>query len=211
MQKLLQIQIFVSVYKCGEISKFYSNNDKRYAQNVTNLFLNAKIFYQNIDVKRNKSKVLDVLFYKVYNDTVISYFELEQTSLTDIVDIFIRVNNGGTNLTKTEMLMSVVSSVWRDGRSKIDTFLKKINNNGQFDFDVDFIMRASLFIMDKDVLVTQENVLESASEIENEWESIKSSIIQAVNVISEEKFSKSSLRSKNSIIPIAYYFAKTNI
>ena len=30
-------------------------------------------------------------------------------------------------------------------------------------------MRASLFIMDKDVLVTQENVLESASEIENEW------------------------------------------
>ena len=106
--------------------------------------------------------------------------------------------------------MSVVSSVWRDGRSKIDTFLKKINNNGQFDFDVDFIMRASLFIMDKDVLVSQENVLESASEIENEWESIKSSIIQAVYVISEERFSKSSLRSKNSIIPIAYYFAKTN-
>ena len=90
------------------------------------------------------------MFYKVYNDTVISYFELEKTSLTDIVDIFIRVNNGGTNLTKTEMLMSVVTSVWRDGRSKIDKFLKKINNNGEFDFDVDFIMRASLFIMDKD-------------------------------------------------------------
>ena len=32
--------------------------------------------------------------------------------------------------------------------------------------------------MDKDVLVTQENVLESASEIENEWETIKSSVIR---------------------------------
>ena len=210
--------IWFPVYKCGEISKFYSNNDKRYLQKRDKFIFECKKFLleklQNNELTERKwnkySKVLGDLFFKVYNDTVISYFELEQTSLTDIVDIFIRVNNGGTNLTKTEMLMSVVSSVWRDGRSKIDTFLKKINNNGQFDFDVDFIMRASLFIMDKDVLVTQENVLESASEIENEWESIKSSIIQAVNVISEEKFSKSSLRSKNSIIPIAYYFAKTN-
>ena len=205
------------VYKCGEISKFYSNNDKRYAQKRDKFIFECKDLLsqklQNIELKERKwnkfLKVLDVLFYKVYNDTVISYFELEQTSLTDIVDIFIRVNNGGTNLTKTEMLKSVVSSVWRDGRSKIDTFLKKINNNGQFDFDADFIMSIP-FIMDKDVLVTQENVLESASEIENEWESIKSSIIQAVNVIGEERFSKSSLRSKNSIIPIAYYFAKTN-
>ena len=210
--------IWFPVYKCGEISKFYSNNDKRYLQKRDKFIFECKKFLleklQNNELTERKwnkySKVLGDLFFKVYNDTVISYFELEQTSLTDIVDIFIRVNNGGTNLTKTEMLMSVVSSVWRDGRSKIDTFLKKINNNGQFDFDVDFIMRASLFIMDKDVLVTQENVLESASEIENEWESIKSSIIQAVNVIGEERFSKSSLRSKNSIIPIAYYFAKTN-
>ena len=184
----------VSVYKCGEISKFYSNNDKRYLQKRDKFIFECKKFLleklQNNELTERKwnkySKVLGDLFFKVYNDTVISYFELEQTSLTDIVDIFIRVNNGGTNLTKTEMLMSVVSSVWRDGRSKIDTFLKKINNNGQFDFDVDFIMRASLFIMDKDVLVTQENVLESASEIENEWESIKSSIIQAVNVIAKK-------------------------
>tara|TARA_Y100001933_G_C18977619_1_gene555260 strand:- start:107 stop:1942 length:1836 start_codon:yes stop_codon:yes gene_type:complete len=209
--------IWFPVYKCGEISKFYSN-DKRYTQKLDKFIFECKNFLseklQNNELKErnwNKySKVLDDLFYKVYNDTVISYFELEKTSLTDIVDIFIRVNNGGTNLTKTEMLMSVVTSVWRDGRSKIDKFLKKINNNGEFDFDVDFIMRASLFIMDKDVLVTQENVLESANEIQKKWESIKSSITQAVNVISEENFSKSSLRSKNSIIPIAYYFAKTN-
>lgn len=213
--------IWFPVYKCGEISKFFSNNEKKYIRKLDKfLFESKKILVQKLqnnelkeqlDKKWNKySKVLDDLFYKVYSDTVISFFELEQKSLTDIVDIFIRVNNGGTNLTKTEMLMSVVSSVWRDGRSKIDKFLKIINNNGQFDFDVDFIMRASLFIMDKDVLVTQENVLESAQELENEWESIKSSITQAVSVISEEKFSKSSLRSKNSIIPIAYYFAKTN-
>ena len=209
--------IWFPVYKCGEISKFYSN-DKRYTQKLDKFIFECKNFLseklQNNKLTERKwnkySEVLGVLFYKVYNDTVISYFELEKTSLENIVDIFIRVNNGGTNLTKTEMLMSVVTSVWRDGRSKIDKFLKKINNNGEFDFDVDFIMRASLFIMDKDVLVTQENVLESANEIQKKWESIKSSITQAVNVISEENFSKSSLRSKNSIIPIAYYFAKTN-
>ena len=213
--------IWFPVNKCGEISKFYSTNEKKYKQKREKFSFECKELIseklQNSELKErlNKKwnkylKVLNELFFKVYNDTVISYFKLEQTSLTKIVDIFIRVNNGGTNLTKTEMLMSVVSSVWRDGRYKIDTFLKTINKKGYFDFDVDFIMRASLFIMDKEVLVTQENVLESASKLENEWESIKSSIVQAINVISGEKFSKSSLRSKNSIIPIAYYFSKTN-
>ena len=90
--------------------------------------MNAKFLLEKLqnneltERKWNKySKVLGDLFFKVYNDTVISYFELEQTSLTDIVDIFIRVNNGGTNLTKTEMLMSC-SSVWRDGDQRLIRF-----------------------------------------------------------------------------------------
>ena len=104
-------------------------------------------------------KILIPLWNKIYIDKIVSYFPLSKMLLPDIIEIFIRVNNSGTNLTRTEMLMSVVSSIWKDGRDKIDDLLQDINKKG-YEFDTDFIMRASLVILDVQVLVNTRNVLD---------------------------------------------------
>ena len=153
------------------------------------------------------SRTLIILWNKIHVDKIVSYFPLSKISLPDIIEIFIRVNNSGTNLTRTEMLMSVVSSIWRDGRDKIDELIKDINLNG-YEFDTDFIMRASLVILDERVLVNTNNVLRIANKLPENWQIISSSVKSAIIAIERMGFTKSILRSKNAVIPIAYYYSK---
>ena len=167
----------------------------------------------NYNIKLSQSewndcqKILIQLWNKIYIDKIVSYFPLSKMLLPDIIEIFIRVNNSGTNLTRTEMLMSVVSSIWRDGRDKIDDLLQEINKKG-YEFDTDFIMRASLVILDVQVLVNTRNVLDIATKLPKKWETISSSVKAAVDATASMGFSKSILRSKNAIIPLAYYYSK---
>jgi|TARA_B110000438_G_scaffold58054_1_gene58062 hypothetical protein len=158
------------------------------------------------DWKKSRRKLI-ILWNKIHVDKIVSYFPLSKISLPDIIEIFIRVNNSGTNLTRTEMLMSVVSSIWKDGRDKIDELLKNINSYG-YEFDTDFIMRASLVILDVQVLVNTRNVLDIANKLSNKWNIISSAVESAVKATKQMKFSKSILRSKNAIIPLSYYYSK---
>ena len=174
---------------------------------------NSKIYLENTYEKLSQNewnqcqKILIQLWNKIHIDKIVSYFPLSKMLLPDIIEIFIRVNNSGTNLTRTEMLMSVVSSIWKDGRDKIDSLLQEINKKG-YAFDTDFIMRASLVILDVQVLVNTRNVLDIATKLPKKWETISSSVKAAVDATASMGFSKSILRSKNAIIPLAYYYSK---
>ena len=65
---------------------------------------NSEKIISQIERKWNRySNILHTLHYKIHYDTTISYFELEQADISDIVEIFIRLNNAGTNLTRSEI------------------------------------------------------------------------------------------------------------
>ena len=115
-----------------------------------------------------KQKLTDL--WEMYNSESISYFTLQNTDLNDIVEIFIRVNNAGTQLSRTEMLMSTVSAYWPEARDKVDKLLKTINDKG-FDFGVDFVMRSALVSFEGNVLYNPSsvsNIVKSCSSIYNQ-------------------------------------------
>jgi uncharacterized protein with ParB-like and HNH nuclease domain len=160
----------------------------------------------------NKTAIdnLTLLWQRITQDDVINYFEVEEDELDDILDIFIRVNSGGTVLSKSDLLFSTIVASWEEARSEIESLLKTLNAKGDgFSFDNDFVMRACLVLTDCPVLFNAKNFKQSnIYKIKNEWSKIKEALLGTVDLLVEFGFSKENLISRNSIIPIAYHIFK---
>ena len=158
----------------------------------------------------NWQEVLILLFHKTHIDSPISYYSIFDKKLENIIEIFIRQNSAGTPLSKTQMLMSVLSSKWVEARDEVDRLLEDINKNGTFDFDIDFVMRAALYINDLNILVSRKNVIKYADTLKDrtKWNKVKGALVQSVYYLQELGFSKHTLSSNNAIIPIAFYLSK---
>ena len=148
--------------------------------------------------------------FKTHIDSPISYFTIQDMNLEQIIEIFIRQNSAGTPLSKTQMLMSVLSSKWVHARNKVDLLLKDINKNGTFDFDIDFVMRSALYINDLNILVNRKNVIKYADTLQEtqNWNKVTNALNQTTKYLKDLGFSKNTLSSNNAVIPIAYYLSK---
>ncbi len=159
--------------------------------------------------KRDLAKsTLRKLHQRLVSEELISYYEVDEPDLDDVLEIFIRVNSYGKPLTKTDLLLATMASVWDNARDEIENFLKSLNKKGGevFFFDNDFIMRASLVLTDSPVLFKVKGFDEKNIEkIKNQWEDIKSALDQTVDFLIDIGFNGESLTSQNSIIPIAYF------
>lgn len=163
---------------------------------------------------RNKIKrTLRDLHSRIVRDELINYFKIEEQELDNILKIFVRVNSGGTILSKTDLLFSTIIANWEDGRDKIEKFITSINKLGDgFNFDNDFIMRSCLMLTDCDVLFKVGSFkTENVNKIKNNWGNIKNAIKSTIDLLVEYGFSSSTLSSQNAIIPIAYYIMKGGI
>ena len=91
---------------------------------------------------------LSLLHTRLTNDEIINYFEVETDSIDSVLDIFVRVNSGGTVLSKSDLLFSTIVSHWDKARDEIDKLLSEINKIGEgYRFSNDFVMRACLYIL----------------------------------------------------------------
>lgn len=89
-----------------------------------------------------------LLHEQLVTKELINYFEVEADSIDSVLDIFVRVNSGGTVLSKSDLLFSTVVSHWDKARDEIDELLTSINRKGEgFRFSNDFIMRSCLYLI----------------------------------------------------------------
>ena len=139
---------------------------------------------------------------------VINYFEIdENTSFDNILNIFVRVNDGGKKLSKSDLLFSTVVSNWEKGREEIEDLINTINTRGQrFDFNSDFVMRNCLYIISPSSDLKIENLgKENIKKINENWQMIKNSILKSIDLLVEFGFCSENLISRNVVMPIVYY------
>ena len=74
-------------------------------------------------------QIAGILEGTVEGDGDVTVSSLAKDDLDDILKIFIRVNSGGTILSKTDLLFSTIVATWENGRDEIETFLKDLNLN----------------------------------------------------------------------------------
>ena len=143
-------------------------------------------------------------------EPLINYFKVTKDDLDDILQIFIRVNSGGTILSKTDLLFSTIVATWEDGRDEIEAFLKELNGKGEgFWFNNDFLMRCCLVLSDLPVLFKVNSFKsENVQLIKDNWEEIKLALNKTVDLIAAYGFNGSVLTSQNAIIIIAYHYMK---
>ena len=67
---------------------------------------------------------LKTLHGRLHDENLISYFQVRENDLENILKIFVRVNSGGTILSKTDLLFSTVVATWSAGRDKIEKLNK---------------------------------------------------------------------------------------
>ena len=162
------------------------------------------------------SKTLFQLHSIIRKNQVINFYLEKSNELDKVLNIFIRVNNGGTKLNYTDLLLSMATAQWknREAREEINRFVREINDIGnKFSFDKDFILRACLVLADVNDISFKINNFKKNTMllIQEKWECITKAIYSAVSLISSFGYNKETLPSHNSIIPIAYYLLKIGL
>jgi len=160
--------------------------------------------------RRLIKKALETLNKRITSEQLINYFEIDKQDLEDILKIFIRVNSGGTQLSKTDLLFSTIVATWDNGREEIENLLQKINRKGDgFGFSNEFLMRCCLVLTDAPVLYKVNSFkTENVEKIRDEWPKIANAIEQTADLLVEYGFSHSLLTSQNATIIIVYYLYK---
>lgn len=153
------------------------------------------------------TKNISLLHTRLVTDEIVNYFEVEKDSIDSVLDIFVRVNSGGTVLSKSDLLFSTIVSHWDKARDEIDKLLSEINRKGEgFKFTNDFIMRTCLYLLDMSVALKVETFKkDSVLKIQANWDNICKSIKDTVDLLSEFGFSSENMISYVAVSPIVYY------
>jgi hypothetical protein len=155
-------------------------------------------------------ELLDRLHEVISRDALISYYEEESQDLDRVLNIFIRVNSGGTVLSYSDLLLSIATAQWkdRDAREAIHGLVDELNATGQgFAFSKDLILKAGLVLMDQgDIRFKVDNFdKDTMQSMEAGWDAIANSLRIAVRLLSDFGFSDRTLTASSVLIPLAYY------
>ena len=153
---------------------------------------------------------LSKLFAIIHINPTVSYYLEQSKELDKVLNIFIRVNSGGTTLSYSDLLLSFATAQWekRDAREEINNFVDEVNEIGNgFNVNKDFVLKACLVLSDfSDITFKVDNFNRSNMlKIEDDWDDITKAIRDAVRLISSFGFSRENITSNNLIIPIACY------
>lgn len=159
-------------------------------------------------------ETLDRLHSVVRKDHLVAYYEERRQTLDDVVQIFIRMNDGGTPLSHSDLLLSIAVAQWttHDAREEIHKLVDVLNRIGLgFSFSKDFALKAGLMLSDiGSVGFKVDNFnRDNMAILEKQWMSIKSALTLTVQLVADFGFNRATLTSHNAILPIAYYLYRS--
>lgn len=180
---------------------------------VNNYLLRHRLLSLDEEIGQFANETMFKLHSAVHKDRIINYYLEKDKRLDKVLNIFIRVNSGGTPLSYSDLLLSIATAQWeeRDAREEITSFVDEISNIGDgFSFNKDFVLKACLVLSDfKDIAFKVDNFDKANMlKIERNWGDITEAIRLAVTLVYSFGYSRETLAANNAIIPISYYLLK---
>jgi uncharacterized protein with ParB-like and HNH nuclease domain len=156
---------------------------------------------------KEEKKLVKQLERVVHTGLNINYYEEDEQSPDKAVNIFVRINSGGTPLSFSAILMSIAIASWKqkDARTEINNLVDTIRAMG-FNIDQDYILKSFLYLHHKDVrfrITSFKN--DFISDIEENWETIRNSIITTYVLVKTFGMTDYTLTTNNATLPILYY------
>lgn len=153
---------------------------------------------------------LDRLHRVIHTQPLIHYYEETAQDLERVLNIFIRLNSGGTVLSYSDLLLSVAVAQWKqvDARAEIHKLVDELNRIGtSFALSQDFVLKAGLMLADiASVGFKVENFTSAnMAVLEANWPKIRSALVRTVELAANFGLNGQTLRADSALLPIAYY------
>ena len=150
----------------------------------------------------------------IWQDEGINFFTETNQSADRVLDIFVRANDGGTKLSKADLLMSMITSMWSNGsaREEINGFVDFINKGlgAPNKLTRDLVLKASLVVCEYEAVYNVKNfTTEAIAEIESNWGRIKQAIENTFRLLNRHGITGDNLGSLNAALPLIYYVYNT--
>ena len=163
--------------------------------------------------KEQRAKAISTLrdlLRVIHDKDIISYYEETNQDLERVLNIFIRMNSGGTALSYSDLLLSIAVAQWKklDARQEIHSIVDEMNAEGDgFAFSKDLVLKAGLMLADiGSVGFKVENFNKAnMAKLEAQWQSIRNALMLTVRLLASFGFNGQNLRADSAILPIAYY------
>lgn len=146
----------------------------------------------------------------VWREENINYYTERSDSVDRVLDIFVRANDGGVKLSKSDLMMSMITSKWGKGsaRDEVFGFVDHINKSLGMPnaINKDFVLKACLVLCGFDVKYNVSNfTTEAIRTIERNWVAIKDAIERTFRFLNMLGISENNLSSLNAVLPITWY------
>lgn len=183
---------------------------------IVDLHLNSDYdiddFVDDNGVERSEKKILKLLDNVIFTNSTINFYQEDDSNPDKAVDIFTRINSGGTQLAFSDILYSLMVANWtKDARTEIHVLIDNIGQKG-FSISVDYIIKAFLFLFHKSVKSQISSFTKDfCQKIEIQWEKVRNSIYSLFDFLAAIGLDGNTLTSVNATMPILYYIYHRDI
>jgi hypothetical protein len=155
-------------------------------------------------------QIVGKLWQEVHHNQSLHFYEETDQDIERVLDIFVRVNSGGTVLSYSDLLMSIATAQWKekDARAAVHDLVDALNTTGQgFDFSQDTVLKSGLVLADVgDVGFKVRNfTTANMAKLEARWDDISTSLRIAAELLADFGLSGGTLTADSVLIPVAYY------
>jgi hypothetical protein len=141
----------------------------------------------------------------VNKSDLITYYSVRDRELTEALEIFIRVNNGGITLNLMELYFSTVAAHWKEGRDEVEAFLKELRSDHTgLELSIEALMLACLCLSGAPTQLKVESFgPEQVKRIKDHWKDIKGWLRDGARFLSAWSFCGNNKVSVYAIVPLA--------
>jgi hypothetical protein len=137
----------------------------------------------------------------------INAFLEESQDPNKVLDIFVRVNIGGTTLSYSDLLLSMATNQWvdRDAREEVRTLVTELNGTrATFSFSKDLVLKAGLMLIDASGIGFKVSNFTKANmaSMEQSWPTIRAALLNAASLMESFGYTGRTLSADSVLIPL---------
>lgn len=145
-------------------------------------------------------ELLTKLCEKVHDEPLIRFTLIKGMKQDDALEMFVRFNSGGKNLSKSDITMSILEAYWPSARTEFGQVLQ----GGYSGYGTDFIVRSALMLFGD---VVKSNINHSvAKDLKDNWSDFKETLSRLESLLRKLHIRVDRFKSSwNVLLPIIYY------
>ena len=163
-----------------------------------------RVVTRNIGRAKREFETAEAIVYQEIDGTD----EDNQYSFEDVVEIFIRANSGGTKLSKSDLMFTLLTTQWDIADTAMEEFLVELNDN-RFEFTRDFVIKTAMSLLGYGAKYDVDKLYKESvrKNIADNWDRITQAISFVRDQVVDKTFIRSSkaLTSQNALIPLIYF------